>query len=71
MDCRESCGISVGDTFILTGGRDDPLQTVSDTFQTVVRYSLTGDLTYLAPLQRGRYAHACSKFTDDDGETVS
>ena len=73
LDCRESCGINVGGAFILTGGRDDPFQTDSDTFQTVVHYSLNQgyDLTYLAELQTGRYAHACSHFTNANGETVS
>lgn len=36
----------------------------------MAEYSLTGELIYLADLQTGRYAHACSKFLDDDGRTV-
>ena len=38
---------------------------------TVARYSLSGDIEYLASLNQGRYHHACSKFYTASGETVS
>ena len=37
----------------------------------VAQYSLTGEVTYLADLQQGRYYHACTSFVDENGVTVS
>ena len=37
----------------------------------MAEFTETGQVTYLADLQEGRYSHACSKFVDDAGETVS
>ena len=51
--------------FIVTGGYD------SGVIQTVAEFTETGQVTYLANLQEGRYLHACSKFVDNNGETVS
>ena len=39
--------------------------------KTVAEFTETGQVTYLADLQEGRDDHACSKFVDDNGETVS
>ena len=39
--------------------------------KTVAEFTETGQVTYLPDLQEGRYWHACSKFVDDSGETVS
>ena len=49
--------------FIVTGGVNSK--------KTVAEFTKTGQVTYLADLQVGRYWHACSKFEDDTGETVS
>ena len=37
---------------------------------TVTRYSMTGEVEYLASLNQGRYYHACSKFIRADGGEV-
>ena len=39
--------------------------------QKAAQYSLSGEVTYLADLQQGRYDHACTSFIDDNGVTVS
>ena len=39
--------------------------------KTVAEFTETGQVTYLADLQQGRYEHACAKFVDNNGETVS
>ena len=49
--------------FIITGGRDS--------LKTVAQFTEIGQVTYLADLQEGRSSHACSKFVDNNGETVS
>ena len=47
----------------MTGGRESK--------KTVAKFTETGNVTYLPDLQEGRYSHACSKFVDNNGETVS
>ena len=37
----------------------------------VAEFTMSGAVTYLADLQTGRNAHACSKFLDSNGEIVS
>ena len=61
--CSAACGIDLGDSYVVTGGEYSQ--------KTVAQYSLTGEVTYLADLQQGRYSHACTSFIDDDGVTVS
>ena len=61
--CSDACGIDLGDSYVVTGGYDS--------WQRVAQYSLTGEMTYLADLQQGRYYHACTSFIDDNGVTVS
>ena len=61
--CSQACGIDLGDSYVVTGGEFSR--------QTVAQYSLTGEVTYLADLQQGRYLHACTSFIDDNGVTVS
>ena len=53
--------------FIVTGGQNGR----RDSKQIVAEFTETGQVTYLADLQEGRYRHACSKFVDNNGETVS
>ena len=60
-----ACGIDLGDSYVVTGGLD------GSTRQRVAQYSVAGDVTYLANLNTGRYAHACSQYVDDNGDTVS
>ena len=61
--CSLACGIEVNGKFIVTGGYDRK--------NTVAEFNETGLVTYLANLQDGRHAHACSKFVDDNGDIVS
>ena len=61
--CSNACGIDLGDRYVVTGGEFS--------LQTVARYSLAGDVTYMADLQQGRELHACTSFIDDNGDTVS
>ena len=63
--CRDACGIDLGDSYVVTGGY------YSYSSQKVAQYSLSGEVTYLADLQQGRYRHACTSFIDDNGVTVS
>ena len=49
--------------FIITGGKGS--------LKTVAEFTETGQVTYLPDLQEGRYYHACSKFVDNNGKTVS
>ena len=58
-----ACGIDLGDSYVVTGG--------ANSLQRVAQYSLTGEVTYLADLQHGRWGHACTSFIDDNGVTVS
>ena len=58
-----ACGIELNGNFIVTGGRSSR--------QTVAEFTETGQYTYLADLQEGRSQHACSKFVDNNGQTVS
>ena len=37
----------------------------------MAEFTETGHVTYLPDLQEERYFHACSKFVDNNGETVS
>ena len=60
-----ACGIDLGDTFVVTGGND------GSTKQTVAQYTEDGTMTYLTQLQTGRWGHACAKYINEDGETVS
>ena len=37
----------------------------------VAEFTEAGSVKYMASLKTGRYCHACSKFLDDYGNTVS
>ena len=60
---RGACGIEVGDKFVVTGGRFSKSK--------VAQYTEAGVVTIMPKLKTGRYLHACSKFVNDDGDTVS
>ena len=62
-----ACGIELGDEYVVTGGSESNHMHRA----TVARYSLSGDIEYLASLNQGRYYHACSKFYTASGEIVS
>ena len=61
-----ACGIELNGKFIVTGGYDN-----GGSRQTVAEFTVSGQVTYLTNLQTGRQTHACSKFVDNNGETVS
>ena len=62
--CSQACGIDLGETYVVTGGRNSP--------KTAAKFSLTGEVTYLpSNLRQGRFDHACTSFIDDNGVTVS
>ena len=58
-----SCGIDLGDYFVVTGGGEPATDTVT-------RYSQTGFDKDMAKLNQARRLHACSKFVDESGKTV-
>ena len=62
----DACGIDLGDRYVVNGGLYS-----NKVLQKVAQYSLSGEVTYLADLQQGRYRHACTSFIDDNGVTVS
>ena len=37
----------------------------------VLVYTEAGDVTFMPSMKTGRRYHACSKFVNDDGDTVS
>ena len=64
---RFACGIELEDKYILTGGynaEDIPKKNVS-------QYNESGNVSHLASMNTGRAQHACGKFVNADGETVS
>ena len=61
--CSAACGIDLGDSYVVTGG--------GYSRQKTAQYSPSGEVTYLADLQQGRYDHACTSFIDVNGVTVS
>ena len=60
---RYACGIEIDVKFVVTGGYTR--QT------TVAEFTEAGAVRYLPSFKAGRYNHACPKFVNDDGDTVS
>ena len=58
-----ACGIELDEEYVVTGGYWSE--------KAVTQYNVKGNFTYLADLLTGRYWHACSKYTNKEGETVS
>ena len=52
----------------MTGGVD--WSSAEYAFAKVAKYSQSGLVEYLPPLNQGRSEHACSSFISDSGETV-
>ena len=63
---RAACGVAVGDSFIISGGKKEK---DDHALHTVAEYSQTGFVRYLPNMIQGRYRHACSYY-NRDGETV-
>ena len=55
--------MEMDDKFVVTGGRYSK--------EKVAEFTEAGAVTYMRNLKTGRYHHACSKFVNDDGDTVS
>ena len=60
--------MGVGDKFIVTGGYHP--SEADWALDTVAEYSQTGFVRYLPNMIQRRYGHACSYFTNENGETV-
>jgi len=60
-DLDLACSINLGSTVIVTGNRDQSLQT------RVTEYSEAGFSRDLPSLQQGRYQHGCSYYDNSDG----
>ena len=60
--------MGVGDKFIVTGGWEP--SEADRALDTVAEYSQTGSVRYLPNMIQSRYGHACSYFTNGNGETV-
>ena len=60
---RLACGIELDDKFVVTGGLYSK--------KKVAQYTEAGAVSYLQSLKTARYDHACSKFVNEDGDTVS
>ena len=58
-----SCGINLGETYVVTGGWN--------AFQQATEYSLNGESQALPPLLTGRQEHGCGSYVDSDGVRVS
>lgn len=60
---RSACGIEMDDKFVVTGGYNS--------VEKVTEFTEAGAVKYMRNLKTGRYWHACSKFVNVDGDTVS
>merc|ERR1712062_357725 len=70
-----SCGIDLGEYFVVTGGyiTQSPSlhpRSASDVLSFVTQYSEAGFYKDLAPLNQRRFNHACTKFVDESGNTA-
>ena len=63
MIFSESCGIDLGEKYVVIGGREAE--------RKVISYKNNGFDRVLPDLQVGRYGHACAKFENADGKQVS
>ena len=66
---RYACGIQTDDEFVVTGGWDESSE--GRALRRVISYNKTGHSKSLADLSVTRYYHACGKFENDEGVTVS
>ena len=63
-----SCGIDMGDQYVVIGGWDRENQIG---LRKVRLYNDNGFVRSLPDLILGRYAHACARFQNGNGEMVS
>lgn len=62
MIYSESCGIDLGDKYVVIGGKGAE--------KKVIRYKKNGFDRVLPELLVGRYGHACAKFENADRKKV-
>ena len=67
MYLRLACGIELEGKMVVTGGFD---YDSTLTLRTVAQFTETGAVKFFARLKTSRFAHACSKFVNDKGDTV-
>ena len=65
----QACGVPTDDGYIVTGG-SSPFAP-ERARREVTLYSRTGDTETLSSLTTARMDHACGKFVDEEGATVS
>ena len=70
-----ACGIKTQDRFVITGGLDRSYPGLDRAhprrnLKTVTRYRRTGQTETLAPLNVGRFLHACGSYLNDEGDNV-
>ena len=78
-DAFSACLIPGEDFFVITGGHNENLQNYVDRsenkdlrYQTISRYSATGDFEKALPsLLQARSHHACAMYQDHTGDRVS
>ena len=61
------CGIQHGDEYVITGEHDEETKA----WRKVISFSRNGSVRTLPYLNIGRVQHACGKFENHDGVTVS
>ena len=73
MYFRHACGIELEGKIVVTGGleyRRYKRWRYQKSMRTVAQFTETGAVTFFARLNTARYAHACSKFVNDKGDSV-
>ena len=63
-----SCGIDMGDQYIVIGGRENNKQKGT---RKVTIYNDNGFESTLPDLILGQYGHACARFQNENGDMVS
>ena len=59
------------DKFVVTGGCKRSWGKICPASKKVAKYTEAGEVTFMPSMKSERYRHACSKFVNDDGDTVS
>ena len=70
MYLRRACGIELDGKIVVTGGYESDIFDKMKSLRTVAQFTETGAVTFLSRLKAARCAHACSKFVNDQGDTV-
>ena len=62
-----SCGVDMGDLYVVIGGWDEAKKTF---LRNVTLYNDDGFVRNLPDLTKGRAHHACARFQDGNGDMV-